>query len=56
MLALSDPRIWRLIRADPAGYKVISEREVADDGTCADVAPADGQLFVRSKGSLIALD
>ncbi|MFT5049848.1 MAG: outer membrane protein assembly factor BamB [Chlamydiales bacterium] len=56
ILALSDFGTLRLIRADPAGYEVISEREVADDDTWAHIAPAGDQVFFRSQGSLIALD
>jgi len=55
ILALSDSGILRLIKADPAGYEVLSERRVADDETWAHIAPAGDQIFVRSQGSLIAL-
>ncbi|MFT4542917.1 MAG: outer membrane protein assembly factor BamB [Planctomycetota bacterium] len=55
ILALSNTGILRLIQANPKGYQVLSEREVADSETWAHVAPAGNQVFIRSKDSLIAL-
>ncbi len=56
IMALSDSGILRLIRADPAGYEVLSEREVTDSESWAHVAPAGRQVFVRSQDELIALE
>ncbi len=55
ILALSNTGMLRLIQADPAGYQVLSEREVAEAETWAHVAPAGDQVFIRAQDSLIAL-
>jgi outer membrane protein assembly factor BamB len=56
ILALSDNGKLRLIKADPASYNVLSEREVIDGETWAHVAPAGKQIFIRSQDSLLAFD
>jgi hypothetical protein len=45
----------RIVRADPEGYQVLSEREVAESETWAHIAPAGDQGFIRAQDSLIAL-
>jgi outer membrane protein assembly factor BamB len=55
ILALSNGGVLRMIQADPSGYRVLSEREVAEAETWAHVAPAGDQVFVRAQDSLIAL-
>ena len=42
--------------ADPAEYKVLSEREVLDGESWAHVAPVGDQLFVRGQDSLVAME
>lgn len=55
ILALSNTGMLRIVQADPEGYRVISEREVAEVETWAHVAPANDQVFIRAQDSLIAL-
>ena len=54
ILALSNTGVLRLVQADPEGYQVLSEREVAEAESWAHVAPAGDQVFIRTQESLIA--
>lgn len=52
ILSLSSEGVLRLLWADPTGYRVIDEREVATTPTWGHVAADNGQVFVRELEAL----
>lgn len=52
ILSLSAEGVLRLLQADPTGYRVVDEREVAATPTWGHVVADNGQLFVRELEAL----
>ncbi len=56
ILALDENGTLLLIAADPAEFRVLSERKVTDDEAWAHIAVCGGQVFVRELGALAVFE